>query len=262
MATQQTYDRYMSDDPSSIASIIGVQAARSALHLSFPNDFEYYMMALELTDYEGRTIDYFVFPVNPDMYRQDEPSVTTIRKTMGGVSAVGNSSFVPIPIRINGNFGRKFRLMIGKDSDTPDFGVANYSTLSGVVNKEGFINGIGGKFKKATINSRVKTGYGATKILQAICDKSKADIDGKPNRLYFYNPAFGVNYLVKLVNFSPIQSHDSSNMIWNYELSLTAIALLESVVGSSKLRTSLTGSLGRDIVQRNASKIVRLIKSL
>lgn len=242
-------DSYLGLDVNSLAGQIGMAAAQRSLHLSFPNDFEFYMMALELTDYLGNTIDYFVFPINPRVYSQDEPSATNVRKTMGGVSATGNSSFNPIDIRISGDFGRKFKVMIGKDVDNQSVAVAQYSTTSGVYSKEGINSSNPSQFRKPVFDVKVKTGYGATKILQAICDKSRGDIQGKPNQLYMYNPAFNSNFLVKVVSFNANQSSQSGNFIWTYELTLKAIAPLEMAIGSSRVNRSLAGALTRSIVQ-------------
>ena len=44
----------------SMAQSIGVQALSGL----YPNDFELYMIALELTDSEDNVIDYLSFPVN------------------------------------------------------------------------------------------------------------------------------------------------------------------------------------------------------
>lgn len=252
----QSYNKFVGGDAASVSGQIGISAAQSALSLSFPNDFEYYMVALELVDFNGNTIDYFVFPINPSTYNQDEPSITNIRKTMGGVSAVGNSSFVPIPIRMAGNFGRKFKVLVGSsDNVTPS--VAQYSTTNGVFSKEGFIQNTSGKFIKTVSNTRVKTGYGATKILQAICDKSRGDLGGKPNQLYMYNPAFNANFLVKVNNVSFSQSSQGGNFIWNYELSMTAIAPLEVVIGSADVKKTLSGTLVKGFVQSSANLVLR-----
>ncbi|HQF50625.1 MAG TPA: hypothetical protein PK588_07635, partial [Paludibacteraceae bacterium] len=45
---------------------------RGVLHQIYPNDFEYYMLALELVDGANNTIDYFVFPVMPSAIVKSE----------------------------------------------------------------------------------------------------------------------------------------------------------------------------------------------
>lgn len=246
----------------SIGDSIGIDAARAALHQAFPNDHEYYMMALELVSHDDHTIDYFVFPVNPSTYTQMEPSATNVQKTMAGVSVTGNSSFIPINISIQGNFGRKFKILVGKDSSTKDLAVAHFSTTTGMFDRAGFDPNLRGKFRKTIMNSRVKTGYGALKILESICNKSQGDIDGKPNQLYMYNPAFNSNYLVKVINFKITQNQSSSNMIWGYDIQLTAVAPLEVIVGASALRKSLSGSMTRAVVQNSANKVLDAVRRL
>lgn len=246
----------------SISESIGADAARAALNLAFPNDHEYYMMAFELVSHDGHTIDYFVCPVNPKSYTQNEPTATTVQKTMGGVSVTGNSSFVPIDIMISGDFGRKFKIMVSKTLDVGDLAVAQYSTTLGIFNRGGFAPSLRGKFFKTIMNSRVKTGYGALKVLQGIMDKSQGEIDGKPNQLYMYNPAFNSNFLVKVMNFKITQAQGSSNMIWGYELNLKAIAPLEMVLSDAALKKSLKGALTRAVVQNSANKVLTVAKTL
>lgn len=251
-SAQSVVNQYLGSEGTSIALQIGQDAARSALHLAFPNDFEYYMCALELVRYDGSTIDYFTFPVNPESMSIEDPRAPNIRKTMGGVSVVGNSSFVPIQIMMSGNFGRKFKMLVGK---APDVAVAHYSTTTGVVSSATFQPNNKGKYRKISINPSVKTGYGAIKILEAICNKSHADIDGKPNQLYLYNPAFGCNYLVKVTNFKASQSQ-SSNMIWSYDLRLTAVAPLDAILGEQESTKRLAGALAMSIIQNAATSVL------
>lgn len=253
-AAMSKYNEFLGTEGGALVDSIGVGAAKAALHSAFPNDFEYYMCALELVKYDGSTIDYFVFPINPSSYQQNNPKSPNIEKTMGGVVVSGNSTFVPIDITISGNFGRRFKILVGKD---PDVSVAQYSTTTGSFLKESLKPDNRGKFRRVIMNTRVKTGYGATKILESICDKSHGEIDGKPNQLYLYNPAFGANYLVKVRNFG-VNQNQGSNMIWNYDLRLTAIAPLEVVIGAKELKRSLASSLGRNIVQTAATSAVNM----
>ena len=48
------------------------QMGRSALAAAAPHDFEYYLVALELTDGSGNTIDFFSFPIMPTRIRKQE----------------------------------------------------------------------------------------------------------------------------------------------------------------------------------------------
>ena len=53
-------------------------SGRAALSVIFPRDIEYYMVALELTTFEGDTIDYFSFPVMPSTLSKVENERTSI----------------------------------------------------------------------------------------------------------------------------------------------------------------------------------------
>lgn len=77
----------------------------------------------------------------------------------------------------------------------------------------------------------VKTGFGASRILKAIISKSNGvDNDGKPFRLYFYNMAFGENYLVTIPpSGAEFSMNLQKNMIWEYNINMTVIAPLEAV---------------------------------
>lgn len=250
----------MSDISSAIAKYnrlinvqsIGIDAAQAALNASFPYDFEYYMMAFELVSWDDKTIDYFVFPINPSTYSDSIVSPTTVQNTMGGVSITGNSSFSPHDIMIKGNFGRKFKVLSGNDVDPA---VAHLSTASGVFDSFGFNANSRGKSTKQISSIRVKTGFGATKVLEGICNKSKADIDGKPNRLYMYNPAFSSNYMVKVMNFKISQNVESDNLVWGYEMSLKAVAPLDVVVSLDNKKHSLSGALTKSVVQNTANRV-------
>lgn len=52
----------------SMARSIGIEAVSRL----YPNDFEVYMVALELTDSQDNMIDYLVFPVLPDAITKTE----------------------------------------------------------------------------------------------------------------------------------------------------------------------------------------------
>ena len=53
---------------------------RAGLNALFPNDFEFYMVALELVDSESRTIEYFSFPILPSNIREQSTPITNIKK--------------------------------------------------------------------------------------------------------------------------------------------------------------------------------------
>ncbi len=234
------------------------QAGMSALHASFPNDFEYYMCALELVKYDGSTIDYFVFPINPSLFSISNMKAPSVEKTMGGVVISNNPTFTPIDINISGNFGRSFKVLVGKN---PDVSVAQYSTASGSFLRESMQSGNSGKFLRTMISTRVKNGYGATKILESICDKSHGEIDGRPNQLYLYNPAFNSNYIVKVMGVT-FKMDQSTNMVWHYDMRLKAVAPMEVVLGAQRTRLGALDALSRGAIQKTVNEVSRLAVSI
>lgn len=228
---------------------------KSLLHTLYPHDFEVYMMALELTDSNGNTIDYLSFPVMPDSVQKTELKRTNIKQTSGGVTVLTSTSFTPEEIVIKGNFGRAFKINLGKSASAT--GVA-FSTQAGKYSLHDL--GEKGKMRMSLrtpfFNAGIKTGYGATKVLQAIVSKSNGvDHTGRPFRLYFYNMALGESYLVA-VPPSGLQLNMSSdkNMIWEYTLNLTTIAPL-SLSFAKKGKTSLSSILATSTVQNALNKL-------
>lgn len=63
------------------------------------------------------------------------------------------------------------------------------------------------------------------------------DKDGLPFRLYFYNMALGESYLVVVPPTGLVLNQSlQRNMIWEYSLTMTAIAPLEAVAGEQKAK--------------------------
>lgn len=209
---------------------------KRGLNALFPNDFELYIFALELVDSKGNTEEYFIFPINPTGFEENQPTNTSITKTAGGIVVMNSNTFVPVDIVMNGNFGRRFRILIGQE--LIDFSSLSYSSVSGFFQSfKGAQNA-----RKAIFNSRIKSGYGSIKILETIINKSKnLDQHNKPYSLYLYNLALGNSYLVKAVNLS-FKQDMSSNMIWNYTLQLKGIGNLDTLEGNKNTK-SLTASL-------------------
>lgn len=183
------------------------EVQRSVLNVAFPNDIELYMCALELVDQEGNTLRYFIFPIMPSNIEENQPQITNVKKTLAGVTVLSNPTFVPGDISLSGNFGRKFKILIGHK----------------------YVNTTASQGRKQTLDARVKTGYGCCKILEDIVHESRT-VDSKGARtLIFYNLAIGNSYIVKPLNLKFSMSQDS-NMIWNYSLSLKTIADLDSFI--------------------------------
>lgn len=239
MAIKEIFDRY-----EGLLNSVG----EASLNALFPNDFEHYLIALELTTFDNRTIDYFAFPVSPDSIQQVEPQITNIKKTVGGISSLSTTTFVPKEITLKGTFGRRFRVLFQNPVWFSAF------KFSGVQKKEDLI----GKFsalKKASFDPTIKTGYGCSKILQSICDKSTMVDDlNKPFKLYFYNPILGDNYLVKIIDLTLSQSKESNRLVY-YNLRLRAIAPLDNSI------KAFAKSLTIEALQKGTNEIVSNIKN-
>ena len=194
-----------------------VSGGQALLHAQYPNDFEYYLCAFELTDFNDTTIEYFIFPVNPDNISINNQSITNVQKSQAGVTSLSNATFVPIDIQISGSFGRKLRLITRTEK------VSLPTSLSSVVSE---------------VNKIVKTGYGMVKLLERMFDKS-ITIDGDTSyRLYFYNYAFNAHYLVEGMLFNA-SIDKNENMIWKYNMVFKAIAPAESINGKFDRKASL-----------------------
>jgi hypothetical protein len=239
----------------------GMKVTRSLL---FPNDFEFYMCALELTTFDGDVIDYFAFPIMPNSIQKSEINYTSKYVTFGGVTILNSDTFTGGRLVLSGNFGRSFRFLI-RGGEWLSFKGLSFSMKSGIKRK----NQINSKLKDISpdFHPDVKSGYGCIKILQSIIDKSKGHDNGKPFRLYFHNPALGESYLVvalkEPLNLS--QEVTSSNMIWNYQLSLEIIADTRDLVskddGQNRFVT-MTSSVVQDMVQGVSRDAIKLGTSL
>ena len=198
---------------------VGVPSTVYALlHVLFPEDFEFYNMALELVNNKtGIVTDRFIFPVMPDNVNIVNTKITNIRKTAQGVSVLNNNSFIPIDIRIDGTFGRKFKLTVGS-YELPDPSLVT----SGMIPSVPFA-------------ASVKTGYGALKQLERLYEKSTRTRDGKTNTLILYNMAYNQQYVVKPMSLQSNQGV-SENMIWRYTLSLQAVAPANTGIGQKALK--------------------------
>lgn len=244
------------DTVMNMAKSIGGQALASL----YPNDFEWYMVALELADSDDNTIDYLTFPIMPDSISKTEPTRTNIKKSMAGVTVLSTPSYSPQEINIKGSFGRQFKILINPKPDA-SINSSSKSVSAGkhhlvdIAKKSGSISGLA----FSNFNLNVKTGYGVMKILQAMASKSVGlDDKDKPLRLYFYNMALGESYLVAIPPSGVQFSQDlSKNMIWNYNLTLIALAPLEAV--SNKNNKSLLDKLLPSMIQTGVSEVASVV---
>lgn len=231
---------------------------RASISALFPNEFEYYLVALELVDSKGETIDYFSFPVVPNITKS-MPQIVNIRKTLGGIAVNSTSSFVPKDYTLQGDFGRKFRIMLNEKIDI-NFSAISFSTISGAFKKENLLRNLP-SIKNQVFSPYLKTGYGAIKILEAIIEKANLEDPntGKPYRLYFYNPTLGENFLIEPINLTLSQTKDR-NMIWGFTLTFKAIAPLEGLV--PEIDKSLVDILTTDNLEKASNKIVSSLYNL
>lgn len=235
-----------------ITKSIGGQALSSL----YPNDFEWYMVSLELTDSKDNTIDYLTFPIMPDSITKTEPTRTNIKKSMAGVTVLSAPSYTPQEINLKGSFGRHFKILIDSQPSIKN-NAFNMSVTAGkyslmdIKRKGRSISGIA----FSNYNMNVKTGYGVIKILQAMISKSVGlDESGHPFRLYFYNMALGESYLVSIPPSGVQFSQDlSRNMVWNYNITMMTLAPLEAV--SNKDDKTLFNKLLPSMVQTGVSEV-------
>lgn len=238
----------------SLTKSIGIEAVSQL----YPNDFEVYMIAMELVDSDDNTIDYLTFPVMPDSISKVEPSRTNIKKSLSGVTVLTNPSFIPKEITIKGSFGRNFKIILGEKP--------NLSALSTSAGKYDLYSILDQKvvpqFSMSKFNAGVKTGYGLIKILKAMIDKSIGlDNKGKPLRLYFYNMALGESYLVAIPPSGVQFSQDvNKNMIWNYSVTMSIISPLEAV--SSKGNKSLADKLIPSAISVGVNEVASSVSSV
>lgn len=229
------------------------EVGKAALNVKYPNEFELYVIALELINAKGDTLRYFVFPVMPSNIDETKPQLTNIKKTLGGVSVLSTPGFIPTDITITGNFGRKLRILLGTDYQEFLNSFQDY----GKVTKESFSKGVQDVFE-----DRIKSGYGCCKILEEIIEECNTidETDGIRS-LIFHNLALGNSYLVKPTTLRFFQSQES-NMIWNYNLTLKSIAPLDSLYSEDQLeemrkRLTITG-----YIQKQVDRVVNGLTSV
>ncbi len=234
---------------------------KSVLSAQFPNDFEYYMMALELTDSEGEMIDFLSFPVMPESISKNELNRTNVKKSNRGTTILTSPSPTPSEISIKGNFGRYFKFLLSQRDNLSASGYA-FSFQGG--KKDLFdISDRALTVRTPDFSAGVKTGFGVIKILQAILNKSSGvGANGKPFRLYLYNLALGESYLVVVPpNGYTISQNVQKNMIWEYAVSFTIIAPMEAIQSQYK-PSSLSDILSRAGIQKTVYSVGKQIANL
>lgn len=193
------------------------RVGKAALHAISPNDFEYYACSFELVDSGFNVKEIFHFPVMPTGITIGRQSLVSVKKTGSSYLSQFNDSFVGRTFSINGTFGRKFRVVLGKK------------------------------------DLKFKTGYGALKMLEDIIEQAYEG-KGKPKFLIFNNLSFNQSYIVEVMNFQTSMSMEN-NMMWNYTLELKAVADVNEAlpkIGSTKRLVKL---LAVDVAQRTAQDL-------
>lgn len=223
---------------------------RPALGALFPTEFEVYIMTLELIDSGGEIADYFSFPVLPDDITVTSAELTNVKKSAGGVTSLSTSSFIPQDLTINGNFGRAFKVLIGRE-------MINFKAFGASLeaNKNQNQNNILNPF-----DIKIKTGFGCIKILQAIVTKSNQLHNGKPYKLFFHNPTLGESYLVEKMNLVLRMDKNTSNMIWGYSLTFKILAYANSLVDSGA--SSLEKTIGIGALQKSINVLANGIGAI
>lgn len=220
-----------------------------------PNEFAYYMVALELLKSDLSTSKYFIFPVNPNAIEYNDTSLTKITKTAGGISVLKTSQFNIRDITLSGNFGLNFKVLTGtffqslvgafKDENNPDKNAK--AVLGGVL--DGF-------------SSVIKTGYGCTKVVEDILESSlQKDEYGGSHFLVFYNLAFNQKFLVEYESKSFNQSLES-NMIWNYSIRLKAIGKADDFLKSKDEVRSNKQLMVNNFIQKTANNTFSQVNDL
>lgn len=198
---------------------------RAFLHQLAPDNFEYYNCSFELYDGDLNSVAYMEFVVMPNNIVETQTSMLQIIKTSNAVVSTFNPTFNMRDISIQGTFGRKIRVLLGMRETDDD---NNGSTIRRIASGNFGVNFMGG-------DVLVKTGYGLTKMMQKIIDRSlRLDGNGKPHFLVFRNYALNSQYVVEVLQRSFSQSVEN-NMMWYYNVEMRAVAPASELVGTENM---------------------------
>lgn len=227
------------------------EARQVVMHNLFPNQFEYYFMAIELENSKGKTTDRMVFPILPKTIDERRTITSNVQKTAGGVISQFSTTFTPIDISISGTFGKEFKLL-------------NNLPLNGEIDV--LDNLAKGTWKekwnstKTFFNPLIFTGFGAFNELKRIFEKSRLlDSNGKPYKTIFYNLAFSSQYYVQLQQFNGNENVDQ-NFFHNFTLSMKAVGIARGKM-INLITLSTASSLTKDVAH-TMSKTVAAIKKV
>lgn len=186
-----------------------LSVGKAALSAVMPDDVEYYLCSLELYNQDKKRIGFLSFVVMPDQMEETHSPIQTIVKTHRGIATVLNDSFAPVDISFSGTFGRRWRLLSSFKDPKLELDTKGFLNLS-----LGSVAGIG-------IN--LKSGYGITKVMEHILQRSYKTQGGKPFYLIFNNYALNTSYVCDVVNYTVYQDVNT-NVMWNYSVHLRAVA--------------------------------------
>lgn len=215
----------------------------AALHMIAPDNYEYYMCSLEVIDCNRKQIGFISFIVMPNNISESRTPIQTQTKTKNGIVTLFNDSFNPVIISLQGTFGRKFRIV---------------TNLTDPSEKKSFFDGNVGKILGTNI--MIKSGYGLSKLLKFILDKSnEVDKDGRPYLLLFNNYAFNTSYVVDVVSYTFNQSIEN-NMMWYYDFQLKATAPGSAVQTKKQSNAQLLKTVASNAIAQGLSNVINDVK--
>jgi hypothetical protein len=246
---------------------------RGLLHQQYPNDIEFYFMALEVVDSNLNTVAYFPFPVNPSLYRSSVLPQTTIRNNYGGINVIRREAFIPREIQIAGTFGRRFNVSFPNISEIGNIVSFNAAAINPnkvpskhqepLATAKEYSHSI--KQNGLQLDVRIKNGYGMCRVLEGLLTQVYSNNSGNgfgrgdnaPYYLILYNSFNNDNYIVEPAGFA-FPHTVGQNMMHNYELNLIAVAPLSYLAqdAASKIkRINKTATLEK-VASRLAGKVL------
>lgn len=230
------------------------EGGRAHLHSKHPDEFEYYLCALEIVDANdnNNVLDYILFPILPDNIRISDTKIQSTTKTSNGTVVLENSSFIPLDMTISGNFGRKIKMVNGKGESFPA-SISSKKASSGVSDSKKK------KIEFPEFSISAKSGYGLNKVLQRMFDKSSETYEGVPVQMFFYNFAFNANYLIQPVNINFSQNRGSMNMIWEYTMQFKAIAPADEIRSDDDYNDTINKYLKEAVFTSGVKKVLGFV---
>lgn len=203
-----------------------ISGGRALLHSMKPDEFEFYAFSLELLNSDFSVDRLFHFPVNPNSIMINNQNLVTIRKTTHGFISQFNTSFVGKTISISGTFGRRFRVLLLQDNDS------------------------------TTKDLKLRTGYGATKVMEEVMNRLyQLDDKNRPRFLVFHNFSFNQSFVVEVTNYQMTQSMEN-NMMWNWSIEMKAVADYKTTSSIKNRKNDLKNLLAQNVSQSSINNIL------